>query len=111
MAPLSSTASITLLNLSKRTYNNCSYYDSSCSNTHRIVILIIIIFVGALVGLIFSLLYARNRKRRTSQDRRARQAREHMNIRKMNDPLSGATYEAPPPYMPRKPESAARLGR
>ncbi|KAH7402627.1 hypothetical protein BKA66DRAFT_564535 [Pyrenochaeta sp. MPI-SDFR-AT-0127] len=84
--------------------SNCEYYDTSCG-THRTVILIIIILVGAFVGLILSLVYMRGRQRRIAREKAARVASQQ---RKLSAPFQGVTYEAPPPYMPRAPENAAK---
>lgn len=118
MAPLPTTTqtlspvTAILSNIYKRSYDACTYYDTSCSNTHRIVILIIILFVGFLVGMILSLVYFRSRRRRMARERQARIAREQRSLSKMTQPFQGVEYEAPPPYMPRRPErSAARPGQ
>jgi hypothetical protein len=52
--------------LQKRSADCDTYYTSSCS-THRTVLLIIIILVGAFVGIIFSLVYVRSRSRRLAR--------------------------------------------
>ncbi|CAO2657385.1 Nn.00g035110.m01.CDS01 [Neocucurbitaria sp. VM-36] len=113
MAPLPSTLQTLpttveniLTNIHKRS-SDCTYYDTSCG-THRTVVLIIIVVVGATVAVILSLVYARGRKRRIARERAARVARQH---KRMSDPFNGVVYEAPPPYMPRAPENVARVGR
>ncbi|KAF1841753.1 uncharacterized protein K460DRAFT_369757 [Cucurbitaria berberidis CBS 394.84] len=95
-----------LTNIHKRS-SDCTYYDTSC-NTHRIAILVIIVFVGALFGLTLSFYYARGRKRRTARERASRIATQH---KRMGDPFNGMAYEAPPPYMPKVPENVAILRR
>jgi hypothetical protein len=111
-----------------------SYYPTSECATHRTIILIIIIIVGLLVCIIFSLVYARSRRRRNASHGRrdaykrairARQEALHTTeeVRMRTRWGGGATvvlpsgqrkdswdegrsrrYEAPPPYMPRAPE-------
>ncbi|KAF2856966.1 hypothetical protein T440DRAFT_463170 [Plenodomus tracheiphilus IPT5] len=117
MAPLTSIhknlpspLSAILTNIHKRS-SSCAYYDSSCSDTHRLIVLIIILFVGFVVSLIFTLVYFRNRKRRIIRERQARAARDAMNLRKENEAFQGLAWQSPPPYMPRRPESAARVWR
>jgi hypothetical protein len=50
----------------KRSTDCDTYYTSSCS-THRTVLLIIIILVGAFAGIILSLIYVRSRSRRLAR--------------------------------------------
>jgi hypothetical protein len=52
--------------LQERSADCDTYYTSSCY-THRIVLLIIIILVGAFVGIILSLVYVRSRSRRLAR--------------------------------------------
>jgi hypothetical protein len=52
--------------LQKRSTDCDNYYTSSCS-AHRTVLLIIIILVGAFVGIILSLVYVRSRSRRLAR--------------------------------------------
>jgi len=105
-------------------------YDSSC-NTHRTVLLIIIIFVGAFVGVVLSLVYVRSRSRRHDQERALRMnggPGSGLRVLRSEDGIATVrlpsgrviggkveswdgrcSSEAPPPYMPRVPE-AARVG-
>jgi len=115
-------------------------YTPSCS-THRIVLLIIIILVGAFVGIILSLVYARNWTRNNINNTRQYALRadsqppsgfdllrhEHRVLatmrfpqgrvingrgvgeqswRKWDEGGAAASFEAPPPYMPRMPDAA-----
>ena len=118
-------------------------YTPSCS-THRIVLLIIIILVGAFVGIILSLVYARNWTRNNININNTRQhslradsqppsgfdllRHEHSVLATVRFPqgrvingrgvgeqswrkwdegvAAAASFEAPPPYMPRKPDAA-----
>jgi hypothetical protein len=105
-------------------------YDSSC-NTHRTVLLIIVIFVGAFVGVILSLVYVRSRSRSHNQQRALRMPGgpgSGLRVLRSEDGVatvrlpSGRVIggkgegwderrvsDAPPPYLPRVPE-AARVG-
>jgi len=105
-------------------------YDSSC-NTHRTVLLIIIIFVGAFVGVVLSLVYVRSRSRRHDQERALRihgGPGSGLRVLRSEDGIATVrlpsgrviggkveswdgrcSSEALPPYMPRVPE-AARVG-
>ncbi|OAL56629.1 hypothetical protein IQ07DRAFT_594122 [Pyrenochaeta sp. DS3sAY3a] len=94
-----------LTNLHKR--SDCTYYDSSCGSTHRTVVLIIIIIVGALTSIILSLLYVRSRKRGNARARAAQLAREQYKLRHSFNEAAVLHHDAPPPpYMPRLPEAA-----
>ncbi|KAH9868641.1 hypothetical protein J1614_007713 [Plenodomus biglobosus] len=108
---LPSPFSAILTNIHKRSTPSCADNDASCYATHRLVILVIILFVGFLVSLIFTHLYFRSRKRKIIHERQARAAREQMNLRKIDRPSQGLEWQPPPPYMPRRPESAARVCR
>lgn len=91
---------------------SCDYYDSSCNDSHRLVVLIIILLVGFFFSLIFTLVYFRGRRARMLGERRARMDREQMNLGGRTKPSEGQEWQAPPPpYMPMRPESAARMGR
>jgi hypothetical protein len=108
MAPLPlaqtpSTLESILTNLHKR--SDCTYYDSSCGSTHRTVVLIIIIIVGALTSIILSLLYVRSRKRGNARARAAQLAREQYKLRHSFNEAAVLQHDAPPPYMPRQPEA------
>lgn len=111
MAPLPNTLSTLstpleniLTNIHKR--SDCIYYDSSCSSTHRTIILVIVILVGAFTTLILSLLYVRSRRRGNARARAAHAAREQ---NKLRNSLAAVALvdDAPPPYMPRMPEAVA----
>ncbi|KAF1938660.1 hypothetical protein EJ02DRAFT_514394 [Clathrospora elynae] len=116
-----------LTSFQKRSTDCESYYTTSC-NTHRTVILFVIVFVGVTVGIILSLVYAQShRKKKTTATGgkvprngfatnllpSGRVLREGRGQRKLDrcDGLNGRMFEAPPPpYMPRTPE-AARMSR
>ncbi|KAI8938043.1 hypothetical protein NX059_005715 [Plenodomus lindquistii] len=117
MAPISqshanllSPLSAILTNIHKRS-SSCAYYDSSCNSTYRLVVLIIILLVAFVVSLIFTLVYFRNRKRKIIRERQAKAVREQINLRKREETFQGMEWQSPPPYMPRRPENAARVWR
>ncbi|CBX94814.1 hypothetical protein IAQ61_009473 [Plenodomus lingam] len=105
---LTSPLSAILPNIHKRSPSSCADYDNACNNTHRLIILIIILIVGFVVGLIFAFVCFRSRKRRIVRERQARAAKEQTNLWKSKEQVQRGDWEASPPYMPQRPESALR---
>jgi hypothetical protein len=119
------------LSLSKRSEYCENTYDSSCT-THRTILLVIIVFVGAFVSVVLSLVYVQSRSRRRARERTLRVnggLRSGLKVLRTEDGVATVrlpsgrliggkgegwdgrgAFEAPPPYMPRMPE-AARVGR
>jgi hypothetical protein len=127
MAPHTLTLDDSLTLLRRSEYCETAY-DSSCT-THRTIILVIIIFVGAFVGVVLSLVYVRSRSCRYARERAVRAnggLGNGLKVLGTEDGVAtvrlpsgrtirgktggwderGAFEAPPPPYMPRVPEVA-----
>jgi hypothetical protein len=117
MAPLAQTphhtspiSSILTTNFLRKRDTSCTYYDASCG-MHHLVITGIIIFVAVLISGITLLLCVRSQRSKALKLRAARTKSTDVLTTWQPATVRIRMYDgAPPPYTPRRPERAARVG-